>query len=275
LFGEVLIVEDDRVNQQVIQSILAKTGLNLSIAGDGKEAIEKAIANRYDLILMDIQMPELSGIEAAKILRRKGLAIPIIALTANVMKSDIQECLAAGFNAHLPKPINRQKLFAMLQHYLSCGSDSAAGKIDTIKTQVDQLSELVSNESSDEKPPSDTPQNETLDDIIDWQELQGRDVDNDTLMEIFSCFLADSIKRIEQLVPAINRSNAEEIKSLAHALKGSSATIAATRLAEAAGKLEFAGKEANLENVETLFSDVEQEFEKVKFVLSDPDRCQL
>ena len=275
LSGEVLIVEDDRVNQQVIQSILAKTGLNLSIAGDGKEAIEKATANRYDLILMDIQMPELSGIEAVKILRRKGLAIPIIALTANVMKNDIQECLAAGFNAHLPKPINRQKLFAMLQHYLSCGSDSAAGKIDTIKTQVDQLSELVSNGTPGEKPLSDTPQNATLDNIIDWQELQGRDVDNDTLMEIFSCFLADSIKRIEQLALAIDKANTEEIKSLAHALKGSSATIAATRLAEVARKLELAGKEANLEDVETLFSDVEQEFEKVKSVLSDPDRCQL
>ena len=275
LSGEVLIVEDDRVNQQVIQSILAKTGLNLSIAGNGKEAVEKATVNRYDLILMDIQMPELSGIEAVKILRQKGLAIPIIALTANVMKSDIRECLAAGFDAHLPKPINRQKLFAMLQHHLSCASDSAAGKIETIKTQVDQLSELVSNGVSDEKPPSDTPQSQTVDNIIDWRELQGRGVDNDTLMEIFSCFLADSIKRIEQLALAIDKANTEEIKSLAHALKGSSATIAATRLAEAADKLELAGKQANLEDVETLFSDVEQEFEKLKSILSDSDRCQL
>jgi len=275
LSGEILIVEDDRVNQQVILSILAKTGLDLSTASNGKEAIEKATARRYGLILMDIQMPELSGIEAVKILRRKGLAIPIIALTANVMKSDVRECLAAGFDAHMPKPINRQKLFAMLQHYLSCASDSAAGRIDAIKTQVDQLSELVSNGVSDEKPPSDAPLTKTVDNIIDWQELQSRGVDNDTLMEIFSCFLADSIKRIEQLVPAIDSANVEEIRSLAHALKGSSATVAATRLAEAACKLEFAGKEANLKDVEILFANVEQEFKKVKSVLSDPDRCQL
>jgi len=275
LSGEILIVEDDRVNQQVILSILAKTGLDLSTASNGKEAIEKATAKRYGLILMDIQMPELGGIEAVKILRRKGLAIPIIALTANVMKSDVRECLAAGFDAHLPKPINRQKLFAMLQHYLSCASDSAAERVETIKTQVDQLSELVSHGVSDEKPPSDRPPNETVDNIIDWQELQSRGVDNDTLKEILSCFLADSIKRIEQLALAIDKANTEEIKSLAHALKGSSATIAATRLAEAARKIELAGKEANLENVESLFADVEQEFEKVKSVLSDPDRCQL
>jgi signal transduction histidine kinase/DNA-binding NarL/FixJ family response regulator/HPt (histidine-containing phosphotransfer) domain-containing protein len=275
LSGEVLIVEDDHVNQQVILSILSKTGLNLSIADNGKEAVEKATASRYDLILMDIQMPELSGIEAVTILRRKGLAIPIIALTANVMKSDVRECLAAGFDAHLPKPINRQKLFAMLQHYLSCASDSAAGRLDRIKNQVDQLSELVSHGISDEKPSSDRPPNETVDNIINWQELQSRGVDNDTLKEIFACFLADSLKRIEQLALAIDKANTEEIRSLAHALKGSSATIAAIRLAEAACKLEFAGKEANLENVESLFADVEQEFEKVKSALSDPDRCQL
>ncbi len=130
-----------------------------------------------------------------------------------------------------------------------------------MKSQVDQLNELVSNE--------------TVDNIIDWQELQSRGVDNDTLKEILSCFLADSIKRIEQLALAIDKANTEEIRSLAHALKGSSATIAAARLAEAACKIELAGKEANLENVESLFADVEQEFEKVKSVLSDPDRCQL
>ena len=116
--GRVLVAEDDPINQIVVRKILEKTGLEVTIANDGVEAVDKATSERYDLILMDMQMPNMDGCEATRRLRGQKYTLPIVALTANVMKNDIEECLNAGCDEFQAKPIDRNSLFATLSKYL-------------------------------------------------------------------------------------------------------------------------------------------------------------
>ena len=120
----ILVAEDVEINREIVQALLEDTGIKLVFACDGTEAVEKftAAPGEYDLILMDIHMPEVDGYEATRRIRASGLqgadAIPIIAMTANVFREDIERCLAAGMNSHLGKPINLDKLLAELKKYL-------------------------------------------------------------------------------------------------------------------------------------------------------------
>lgn len=116
--GSILIVEDNEDNQQLLSIILCDIGAEITFANNGQEAIDKARNKTYDLILMDIQMPVMGGIEATKMLRQSGYTNPIVALTANAMKSDYDMCIAAGCDEFMTKPINKDKLFQTIYKYL-------------------------------------------------------------------------------------------------------------------------------------------------------------
>jgi CheY-like chemotaxis protein len=122
LTGRVLLVEDTAANRYLVQTILHKAGLTVELAENGQEACRKATATPagepYDLILMDIQMPEMDGCEAVRRLRGRGWRGPIVALTAHAMSGDRERCLAAGCDDYLPKPISRDGLLAMVARRL-------------------------------------------------------------------------------------------------------------------------------------------------------------
>ena len=118
---KVLLAEDVAVNRLIAKELLTHAGMMVDTANDGKQAVEMAKLNTYDLILMDIQMPEMDGYEATLLIRtiERYSDIPIIALTANAMKSDEKLCLDAGMNGHLSKPIETDKLISRLESYFS------------------------------------------------------------------------------------------------------------------------------------------------------------
>ncbi|MGA1867670.1 MAG: response regulator [bacterium] len=116
--GTILIAEDDLVNRKIAMLMLTKAGFEVGIACNGREAIEAATSRHYDLVLMDVRMPNMNGLDATRALREKGLTVPIIALTANATKDDIELCLAAGCNNHIAKPIERQALLRTIDKYL-------------------------------------------------------------------------------------------------------------------------------------------------------------
>jgi signal transduction histidine kinase/CheY-like chemotaxis protein len=122
--GNVLIAEDTRTNQILIKLLLEKLGLTVEIAEDGLQAVKQALAGSFDLVLMDMQMPNLSGYGATRKLRGEGFATPIVALTAHAMKGDDQKCIDAGCNDYLAKPIDRGKLLTIIRKYLLCHSES-------------------------------------------------------------------------------------------------------------------------------------------------------
>ena len=116
--GHVLVAEDVEGNQVLIKSLLNKMGLEVTIAADGNKALQQALTRQFDLILMDIQMPHMNGYEATKALRKEGITIPIVAQTAYAMKGDHKKCLEAGCDDYLPKPIDCNRLTAILAKYL-------------------------------------------------------------------------------------------------------------------------------------------------------------
>lgn len=129
LSGRILVVEDNRVNQVLMARILERWGLAVTIAEDGRDAVRKALAESFDVILMDIQMPNMNGYDATKALRKKGMTTPVIALTAGAMKGDGRKCLAAGCNAYLAKPIDRKQLYETLARYLRSDSSESSQEV--------------------------------------------------------------------------------------------------------------------------------------------------
>jgi len=117
--SKVLLAEDNTINQEIILGLLEHSNIELDIASDGREAIVMFRSKKYALILMDIQMPFMDGYEATKIIREEDKYIPIVALTANAMKEDMEKSAQAGINAHLNKPIEVEKLYKILLRYIS------------------------------------------------------------------------------------------------------------------------------------------------------------
>ena len=119
LKGDILVVEDNPVNQKLIVIFLQKAGFNVTVAGNGKEAVDIVSSGKvFDIIFMDIHMPVMDGVTATKEIRAMGITTPIIALTANVIKEDMDNFIASGMNSHIAKPINFDKLNEVLLQYL-------------------------------------------------------------------------------------------------------------------------------------------------------------
>jgi CheY-like chemotaxis protein len=116
---QILIAEDNVINQQVIQYILQKLGYAPTIVQNGREAVDTAAEGDYDIILMDLQMPEMDGLEATRMIRERATDRQpvIIALTANAMEGDEEECLSAGMNDYLGKPVKLEEVIDKLQKW--------------------------------------------------------------------------------------------------------------------------------------------------------------
>ncbi|MFL0797475.1 MAG: response regulator [Cellvibrionaceae bacterium] len=139
LYGDVLLAEDHPENNELISLILRSSGLNVVSVFNGKEAIRETEKKKFDIILMDVQMPLVDGVQATKEIRATDKSTPIIALTANVMKHEVEEYLTQGFDDHLAKPIDRNVFFERIGYYLSAESKSAASVSEVEGNSLAQL----------------------------------------------------------------------------------------------------------------------------------------
>ncbi len=253
LSGRALVAEDSPTNQALIELLLKKLGIEVVVVENGRQAVQKAIAEKFDVIIMDIQMPLMNGYEATKLLRKDGVEIPIIALTACAMKGDDEKCFAAGCNDYLPKPIDRKKLVETLMKYLSVSSDAASAKAETsAKTEVD----LAGTPGGVE---------------IDWHLLMERVGGQELVDEIIPIFIKDNTDRMRMLTEAIRKNDDGEIKFYAHSLKGATATVGAAAVSDIAKQLEAAARDSDSTKYKSLFDELNVRFTHLMDFLSRDD----
>lgn len=252
--GRVLVAEDVRTNQLLIKLMLERLGLDVTVVENGDQVVAEASRNAYDLILMDVEMPRKNGHEATRELRRLGLTTPIVALTAHAMKEDRQDCLAAGCDDYLAKPIERDKLVAVLTQYLhSKGNDPMQEK-----DHLTDPSQPTAHDA-DEAP------------TIMWERLISRIGDEGLVRELMPVCIQDNRTRLAALIEAVEAKDAANVKLYAHAIKGSNANLGAERLSEAAKSLEHLAAAGDLSRAEELLQEIRTQFERLETFVSQPD----
>jgi CheY-like chemotaxis protein len=227
----VLLAEDSPVNQRVATALLEKWGHTVTVAANGRQAIAALAGEQFDLILMDVQMPEMDGLEATVAIRQReqneGGHIPIVALTAHAMKGDRDRCLAAGMDAYVTKPI-RSKELARIIHEVT-----------------DRLQDSPTQAASMSNPPME---GESLSSgCQDWdQALAALHGDRKLLGELIEIFREECPKWREEIAAALESGDAKALQRAIHTLKGSLGHLAAAEAHRLAQQLEILAKEGNL-----------------------------
>jgi len=270
--GNVLVAEDVKTNQMLIKAILTKLGLTTTIVEDGNQAVQKALTGKFDIIFIDIQMPNMNGYDATKALRKQGISTPIIALTAHAMKGDDKKCFEAGCDDYLTKPLDRHQLLEKISKYLPTKEQSLAERIDSARSQIDELAEMCCEKST--QPEADLSAKNSKG-IINWNQLIDRLGDETLIKDIASIFLTDSAERLEMLEKAVEERDIKNIKLYAHAIKGSALNMGATRLSDTALCLEQAACDQNTESADKLFDSIKTELEEVCTFLSQTDWIEI
>jgi two-component system sensor histidine kinase/response regulator len=253
----VLLVEDNDINQQVAKELLEDSGLSVSIATNGLEAVRETTMNSYDALLMDIQMPEMDGYQATENIRKaeqnnevkySGMHqhIPIIAMTANAMSGDREKAIAAGMDDHVSKPIDPDQLIKVLARW-------------------------IMPERDNNNPPSPAPSELTLNsENADTQNIAlapenglRRIKNNKPLYnKLLNKYLQNNRNFSENIKTAVDSGNQSEAQRIAHTLKGVAANLGALSTAVAARQLEEAIKNNQLEDCDKLINHTQFELDK-------------
>jgi signal transduction histidine kinase/DNA-binding NarL/FixJ family response regulator len=248
----VLLAEDNAVTQMLVIRSLEKLGCQIDVVTTGREAVRAVLEREYDVVLMDWQMPDLDGIEATVEIREREAPerhVPIVALTANALPGDRDQCLAAGMDDYLAKPFS---VFDLRRKVMSC-----------LLGQPSPLSDDRSEARSTQRRPGRTP---TLDDA-----RLGRLLDAtarpELLADLAEIFVQDTERRLNELSEASHRGDSEALARGAHAVKGSSGNMGAARLAELAAVLEHHCNMPRGPEMAALLLGLRAELERVRALL--------
>ena len=252
----ILLAEDNITNQQVAVGILKKLGLRVDAVANGAEAVKALETLPYDLVLMDVQMPEMNGLEATQRIRDPQSAvrnhrIPIIAMTAYALQGDRESCLKAGMNDYVPKPVDPQALVAALEKWLPR---------ETATTQPPGKSEIT--------PPLSAQKPEAP--VFDKAGMMARLMDDEDLARtVIEAFLDDVPTQIDALRGYLETGNATNAERQAHTIKGASANLGGEVLRAVAFEMEKAARTGNLEYITTHLPELENQFTRLKEAMNE------
>jgi signal transduction histidine kinase/DNA-binding response OmpR family regulator len=241
-----LLAEDNSVNRQLAAHLLFKRGHTVVAVQNGQESLAALKKEPFDAILMDVQMPEMDGLTATRLIRENermtGRHIPIIAMTAHAMRGDREKCLAAGMDSYVPKPINPEEFYAVIESLVPGSGVPAEAK-----------SEL-------ESPAA----------VVDMNALLIRvEGDKDLLAQMAELFLEECPQSLCTIREAVLRRDAKELERSAHTLKSAVGNFAAQKAVEAALELETMARDGDLNEAEKAYQALEQEIERLKPVLAN------
>ncbi|MFN4258308.1 MAG: response regulator [Gemmataceae bacterium] len=242
--ARILLAEDNRINQLVVLRLLEKQGHQVVTVANGKAAVHAARQQVFDLVLMDVEMPEMDGLEATALIRllerELGRHVPIVAMTAHAMKSDQERCLAAGMDGYVSKPIQARELFAAMAAFIPTEQGTPA------------------------TPPS------ANDGLLNHAALLERvSGDQELLKEIVTLFLDTTPQQVMKLREAVMRGDCQELQYLAHSLKGSLGFFDEEYTAHAAQQLEYCGRIGDLSQALETCDALENALQRLYSALGD------
>ena len=246
----ILLAEDNVTNQQVVVGILKKIGLNIDTVANGAEAVKALEMVNYDLVLMDVQMPEMDGLEATQKVRNPESSvlnhnIPIIAMTAHAVQGNRELCLEAGMDDYISKPVNFKILAEKLNQWLPLEEEIQA-----------------SHDTETTKPSEATETQATVYDQFSFLErLMG---DAEMAKMVIETFLDDIPNQIESLKASIETEDIETIECITHTIKGAALNIGAEVLGELAAEIEAACKDGNISLVHECWPELQEQFDQLK-----------
>ncbi|MGA2651496.1 MAG: PAS domain S-box protein [Terracidiphilus sp.] len=249
LHGRILVAEDNSTNREVALAMLRKFGVRADAVADGAEAVRALESIPYDLVLMDMRMPVMDGIEATRQIRNPQSAvldhlIPVIALTANAMQSDRQNCLASGMNDFVPKPIVQGVLRDALQKWLPTGASAIPAAASLLEpAQTNEIDTKVFDPASV------------------WSRLEG---DNELVQIVFETFLADVPQQIDALQEFVKCENYAGVARQAHSIRGASANVGGESLRNLAAQMEKAADAGDWRLVLACMDELELQFSLLK-----------
>jgi len=255
--ARILLTEDDAVNQRLTVAMLTKRGYQVEIAENGRKALEALDGGVFDLVLMDVQMPEMDGIEATIAIRNNPLYkdLPIIAMTAHAMKGDREKCLEAGMNDYVSKPINRDELFETVEKWVS---EVKHGVISESPADLTE-EETTRTETSEQSP-------EPINMEIAMEQMDG---DTEFLKELLEMFFSTVPLQVTQLRLSIKNNDAEQVRHVAHNIKGSAGNLAMEHVQQLALELENMGNDNDLAQAEDTLALLEAELERAQEFASE------
>lgn len=246
----VLLVEDNAINRDLATELLADLGISVEIAVNGREGVARVTTEAFDLVLMDIQMPEMDGLTATRLIRsdERLRDLPIIAMTAHAMSGDREKSLGAGMNDHLTKPIDPENLTEALSRWISPESPPAYTPERTLAEKTLPPTQAPADDGVPEYlPPFDIP--------AALVRSNGKPRLLRKLLLSFHDTYADVVPELRKLVAEGSHTEAER---LAHSLKGNAGTLEAGELSVAAAKVERAFREGKTEEITPLLDALEK-----------------
>ncbi|MBC7965260.1 MAG: response regulator, partial [Fuerstia sp.] len=251
---KVLLAEDGKANQTLAVGLLTKWGHTVEIAENGEDAISLWQHGSFDVILMDVQMPVLDGLQATQRIREleraTGTHIPIIAMTARAMKGDRERCLAAGMDDYVSKPVRRQELERALR-------------------EMAKPVEQASSQDGADQATGTSSHAATSSDVIDWEAaLEYVEGDRELLNELLLTAVSENHELLMQLDAAISARDVIVVSRLAHTIKGGAQTIAATATIRLAKAIEAAAHAEDFKTARTLMPQLCAAVERLKGVIS-------
>jgi len=266
----ILVAEDIPANQKVVREILTKRGHDVTIANNGREAIELYEHGRFDLVLMDVQMPILDGLRAVKTIRdlekRTGKHTPVVATTAHALREDREACLAAGMDACLSKPLDAQLLLRKVEQ-LADSRNQRDTRINSFVTKSGRWRFRQAKQDT-AKPVENSNALGTDDSTFrePWHPavaLRRMGDDKELLCSMVEYFLEDSPVLLQQLQELIVTGDSEEASRVAHSLKGLCANFDAHAAIRVAGHTEIACREGKFVDAASLLQSLNDEIRRL------------
>jgi two-component system, sensor histidine kinase and response regulator len=285
----ILLVEDNPANQKLANYILRDRGHVVDIADNGKDAIRLTEQNRYDVILMDVQMPKMNGLDATLAIRQReevlhresrGRRVPIVAMTAHAMKSDRDRCLAAGMDGYLCKPVNRGELIAAVEQAAADGGDAGMGNAGSGGVGDGEMGRHATLPISpsphlpicSSASPSPTPPICSSADPVpfDLQKALARLDDKlDLFKDMVGFFFSDGLKLLTEIQSAAANGEAKVIEDKAHRLKGTVLYLGADGATRAVDRVESLARSRDLADAAAAMRSMEEEVTRLAAALRD------